>query len=235
MSLMVFGVVSVVSLTKKPLIYRLTGQSYSSYRADALDDLESLDAESKKKYVSQLTNRLRHRDNYVRKNAAYALGTLGPLAYASIPVLKEALNDSEVNVRESAASALAKLGENTEETVSDLIRVIESSAGIGAMRELQNIARVQGNRVKNQTPAIAYALSQALQNPDWLVRSYAVQAITFFASLDFDGMERTAPLLIKALNDDNANVRRNAGLALEKIGTQEALQALTLYRQAQKK
>jgi HEAT repeat protein len=45
----------------------------------------------------------------VRFNSAYSLGLLGPLAKDAVPALKDALNDSDPEVRTKALESLQKI------------------------------------------------------------------------------------------------------------------------------
>jgi HEAT repeat protein len=62
--------------------------------------------------ISVLETELQSRSGGVRRQAAGALGSIGPGARAAIPALKAALHDPEAGVREAAAAALAAVEGN---------------------------------------------------------------------------------------------------------------------------
>ena len=64
-----------------------------------------------KKMIAQLKRNREWIDWMVRKDAADALGELGPMAQEAIPALEVALEDERKDVREAAAKALEKIGE----------------------------------------------------------------------------------------------------------------------------
>jgi HEAT repeat protein len=57
-----------------------------------------------------LTRALKLPDPRVRREAALALGTLGPAAVSAVPELKDVANDQDESVRQAVAEALQKIG-----------------------------------------------------------------------------------------------------------------------------
>src|SRR5262249_52821730 len=82
-------------------------------------------------------------DPRVKRAAAYALGTFGPLAAGSIPALKEALRNKNPGVRQNAAWALGRIRDRVDGTcvaeLCDLLRdpdVLVRRDAAGALGEL---------------------------------------------------------------------------------------------------
>ena len=64
-----------------------------------------------KQKVEELIQAFQDDDWEVRRNAAYALGEIGPEAKGAVPALRQALqNQDEVGVRVSVAYALEQIG-----------------------------------------------------------------------------------------------------------------------------
>lgn len=66
----------------------------------------------------------------VRRQAARALGKMGPDAEAAVSDLTKALNDADPTVREAAAQALGKIGPAAAPAIPDLIKALEEPAPV---------------------------------------------------------------------------------------------------------
>ncbi len=73
--------------------------------------------------VSARIRQLKHRDPFVRRTAAMALGDLGPEGAEAIPSLCAALDDPDPDVRRQAANALGQIGAGA--AVPRLVRALE--------------------------------------------------------------------------------------------------------------
>jgi HEAT repeat protein len=71
--------------------------------------------------VPALITALRNQDKEIRRNAAQALGQIGPTAKEAVHALITALQDEDPNVRRLAASALGRIGPTAKEAVPALI------------------------------------------------------------------------------------------------------------------
>jgi hypothetical protein len=74
--------------------------------------------------VNELLKALEDSDEYVRRNAAFALGNIG--SETAIPGLLKALEDSDKYVRGNAVEALGKIG--TETAMTELIKCLKNPA-----------------------------------------------------------------------------------------------------------
>lgn len=109
-------------------LLRLLTSEHERVVATAAVALSNLTSEAR--VIDQLAKKLDHRDAYVRERVAYALSRVEPLSYrhsSSIPavtMLTQCLSDSDHNVREMAAYALAKIEPRSQETISELARLL---------------------------------------------------------------------------------------------------------------
>jgi HEAT repeat protein len=256
-------VLSLCLLTSAPLPAQFLGRDAVSWRRD----LESSDADT-------------------RRNAAFALGKLGPQAASSVRDLKRCLADDSPKVREAAAFALGEIGPNAADDpdVAPLLmrrlkdddyRVRRSAAfALGAINERAALDAL-ASALDDDRPAVRQsaiwslgklgassmaALKRGLTDPDAGVRREALTALEPIAKKNrslFRDLKRPlvdlvgdpeseirrkalavlidvldaddsalAPSLAKRLRDESYETRRNAALALSKIGGDDALPAV---------
>lgn len=153
----------------------------------------------------------------VRAQAAKALGERGSEAKDAVPALIRALNDRFAAVRDSAIAALSRI--NLESTVSALIqnlddpdeRVCNSAAkGLAVMIERFALPPTVNQQVFD-------ALAKAAHHSSWFVRS------TVMANLgEVAPPEPVLPILIAGLEDEEAEVRQDAAIALQCLGSAAA-------------
>ena len=141
-----------------------------------------------------------------RGSAQEELGEIGPSA---VPALIQALNDTSVNVRGGAASALGQIGPAAKAAVPDLIqalRDVNTNARKSAAIALGHIGRAAEEAVPD--------LIQALIDKDHPVRRYAAWALGRIGL----AAKAAVPDLSQALYDENTKVRQTAVTALGQIG-----------------
>ncbi|WP_293102808.1 HEAT repeat domain-containing protein [Moorena sp. SIOASIH] len=160
----------------------------------------------------------------------------------AIPELIKSLDNKNLYVRISAASALGEIG--TEATIDPLIKFLDDpdpSVRISAADALGKIgteARIeplikclhdQDYSVRRMavsalgeigTEVAINRLIKSLDDPDYSVRRMAPEA------LEEIGTEATIDPLIKLLDDDHSDVRGRAAEALGKIGTEATIDPL---------
>ncbi len=89
----------------------------------------------------------------VRKNAALALGQIGPLASASIPKLIDALHDDAWLLPGSAAWALGHIGSRAEAAVPALTEALGDESAILRMAAAEALGRI-GSAARPAVPAL---------------------------------------------------------------------------------
>ncbi|NEQ67431.1 MAG: HEAT repeat domain-containing protein [Symploca sp. SIO2D2] len=152
----------------------------------------------------------------MRKSAAEALGNLG--SPKAIPGLLNALQDEDSSfVRRSAAEALGKLG--SHETIPGLRKAIQASE-MKDSNEDSDVRRVVAERLGElDSPVAIPRLLQALEDEDFL--------IVVSAGIALGGLINRFPAeLLKALEDKNSNMRKNAALALRHMDSQQTISGL---------
>jgi HEAT repeat protein len=159
--------------------------------------------------VNELLKALEDSDEYVRRNAAFALAKIG--SETAIAGLLKALEHSHWYVRRYAAFALAKIGSET--AIARLLKALEDSD-----EYVRGNAAVALGNIGSET-AIP-GLLKALEDSDEYVRRNAAEALGKI------GSETAIAGLLKALEDSNKDVRRYAVEALGKIGSETAIPGL---------
>jgi HEAT repeat protein len=151
--------------------------------------------------VDEYIPQLKHQNDYVRQDAAAALGEIGDAS--AVPALIETLKDQHDNVRRTAAEALEKIGDAF--AVPALIEALtdeESSVRLNATKALRKI----------EDGSAVHALIEVLNDRDEGVRANAA------AALGEIGDSSAVPALIEALTDRVDSVSSNAAEALGEIG-----------------
>ncbi len=166
--------------------------------------------------LGELAEQLKSTDESMRLRAAQTLATKKD-DFKDTEKLLQALGDKSWRVRQVAVETLAERGDPN--AVSTLVNKIRNEhRDISVLNSvLKVLTQMQGDIV---TP-----LTELLQIPDEDLRGYVTLA------LGEQGDRRAIPILMRALEDDNQNVRYNAIEALGKLGAVEAtpmLLAITL-------
>jgi len=137
--------------------------------------------------LSTLVTFLLHSDKYVRRNAVWSLGKLGPQAKPALPSLCQALRDEDPRTASGAAQALGSMGEKAADAVAALAEAMRGTNVVLcrlAAKALSQVGR----------PAMATLISH-LKNHDPFVRGEAAVAIGWIGS----AAEEAVPVLIDML------------------------------------
>jgi HEAT repeat protein len=147
----------------------------------------------------------------------------------SVPVLTEALKDSDPGVRAAAAESLGRLSEYSREALPALVEAFKDKKADRFVRGYAAFAigRIGGSAARDAVPALGEALTDK-ETPEAVRRS----AATAIGALKEDGAGGAAALG-QALKDPNVDVRRAAATALGQIGG-EARTALPALKDAAK-
>ena len=148
--------------------------------------------------IDDLVRALESGTEDVRRSAARALGQLGPIATSA---LTEALDSSNAAVRRAAAQGFGWLGQIVSEKVLHNNQVKDS------------IFVTVYDRL-NSSAAAALRVALADQDPD--VRRLSAEAMGTIGPV-------AVPTLIKAINEPDADLRRAAALALERVESRSPL------------
>ena len=164
--------------------------------------------------LSSLSGRLRDPSPDVRKGAADRLGELGKPA---LPLLLDATNDSNPDVRVLACSALMKVRPDPELAIRTLIKAIKDDQPIVRRAAAWELGIAQLNlgleEGADETKATIDALRAALHDKDRDVRTAAVEALAALGRK----AEQEGEDLVNALSDRDPRVRIAAARTLLRI------------------
>ena len=160
------------------------------------------------KGVAQWRESLRESDPQARREAAEALGKIGPRAKAALPELSAALKDSDDGVRTQAVIALWAMGPDARPVVPDLAALLRGDK-ISEVRLNAAGALAVCGTARTWSPH-----SARLKDRDSSVRAAAAKALMKI------GKPATGAVgaLAEALKDKDGSVRVAAAYALAEIG-----------------
>ena len=195
-----------------PLLLKILEDPQPEQRRTAAQSLGKI---GRKAAVPALIKAVKDSDHRVRREAAWSLGMIGDDSEAARLSLISLLFDPTQDVREAAALALAQTGDaNTG--LSDLQkRLFASDTGSDTKRLA---AAALGGMAIHASSAV---VSRLLQDPDPIVRRWAVAALAEIAD-----REAATPLCLILKKDPNPGVRIEAAFHLGKIGDTAARVAL---------
>jgi HEAT repeat protein len=194
-----------------PFLTECLGHKEASYWAClALADI----GPKAKAAVPQLAKLEQREEPEVRLQALVALGQIGPAAKSAVPVIVKALqSDKSGGVRYAAAFALGQIGASDKQTRTALTKGMESDDAFMQVITAWALARVakDDKQVQEKTTAL---ILKGLTSDNVDVRRAAARA---FAEID-PPPEVAAPVLIKAIHDNDQAVISNAIDALASLG-----------------
>ena len=154
--------------------------------------------------VSGLINKLKSRDNEVRREAAKELGEKGKDAKAAVGPLTAALKDSDRFVRRWSAEALGKIGPDAKTSIPALEKLLDDGS--------QPVREAAIRAIAKMGPEALPALTKAVKSTSD-VQEVAVPALAELG-------EPAARPLADAIKDGkmNASLRRKAVAAVVKLG-----------------
>ncbi|MBN1672353.1 MAG: HEAT repeat domain-containing protein [Kiritimatiellae bacterium] len=186
--------------------------------------------------IPELVKALAHSDRRIRRQAAVALGKMGPKAQAAVPALIRALPDSGIPAREQ----LALIGKPAVPALPEQIRredatarrtAIEVLAAIGpaaqdAARELLTVLATRPEkedqcaalnaigRIAADSPEVLALLKARLDHKERAVRHAAAEAL----GREHWAMDAVAPILIEGLAEKDSTVDSELINALARRG-----------------
>ena len=165
--------------------------------------------------VEPLLQSLRDEYEWVRSNAAWALGALGE-PRAAEPLRDIVANDSDERTRTNAAVALGELGD------IDSVPLLASLLAVENPRDIRLSALVALGTLAVASDEVLEGVIGSLTDPDDEIRATSAWALGRFAH------EAALEPLIRALHDPYEWVRSYAVESLALIGGDRAKQALGL-------
>lgn len=153
--------------------------------------------------VGALAKAMRDASARVRRRAARAIGDFGGHAVPALSVLVGGLRDPDTSVRRDAAGSLGRLGSAAQSAAHGLV---------GLMAEPDTRTRiVAATALKRIGPGVIPALIEGLAHPDAELRGRCASVLGNLAPTD----PTVAAMLQTITDDEDEEVRRRAGVALE--------------------
>jgi HEAT repeat protein len=116
-----------------------------------------------------LTAMLTHNDKYVRRNAVWAMGKLGPIARVALRDLCQVLKDSDPRTASGAAQALGNMGADGAEAVPQLAEAMRGTNIV--------LCRLAAKALSQIGPPALATLIAHLQHSDPFVRGESALAL----------------------------------------------------------
>ena len=160
-------------------------------RAIVFDDAAYALASSGEPAVGPLAELLQNSDPWVRINAVFALGEIGPSARVAMPEIVKLLDDPHQQVVRQTLDAIASIGEGMDFALEHMQRLLTTSnpqwqdaevmrgwTGEDQVRLNATFALLSGINYDNDLDKIEAVLEQVLQDPNGYVPAVAVEALT---------------------------------------------------------
>lgn len=146
---------------------------------------------------------------YVRGNAAWAIGRMGDVAESEIPLLMETMHSvGHVSVRRNSVEALGNMGPAARRAVPELVKMLDNDDAVTRINTAVALWKIA------QHPRAVPFLLDALRRG---VRPSSYQAAVALGSLGAPA-DVVAPALVDALHEEDPDVRRAAARSLGQIG-----------------
>jgi HEAT repeat protein len=186
---------------------------------DKADDKPAKDVTYSGRTLKAWLADLEDSDALIREEAIEVLAQLGATAKQAVPSLEKLLKHENRSLRTRAALALWKIDGNAKPAVTALAGSLRDSGPVVRREALASLAQMGADAL----PA-APVIIDLLDDLDYMVRSHASTALSRMGSA-------VMPALLKALEDKEVRLRRNAVTMLSGyLGTtltKEHLPALT--------
>ena len=151
----------------------------------------------------------RSEQEYVRGNAAWALGRIVPGAEPAVALLAETMHSQgHVSVRRNSAEALGNLGPAAKPAVAELLKLLNDEDAIVRVNTAVALWKIQ------QHPKAVPSLLEMLRSGKSPV---AYQAAVALGRLGAEP-ETIGPALVEAFHQTDADVRRAAARSVGQIG-----------------
>ena len=168
--------------------------------------------------VTSWTERLKDPDKHVRRQAAYALGQIGPEAAKAVAALAAAADDNQLEVGWFALDALGRIGPAASRAVPEIVRIIKDSQEYSKTLPEYRLLQISGvtalGKIGANDGATIGVLDEALSSGDAVYRVTA--ALTLWR---IDGRESAVATIAGELSSKSTPAAFAAAMALlQEIG-----------------
>lgn len=163
-------------------------------------------------FVTDLAECLRtEKDTQVKIDVSTALGRIGRLAKAGVLPLTGLLKDPNADVRASAADSLGRIGPDAKSATAALLPLIDDKELLVRQRAVFALGRVEPD---DPEPTVAALVDILNKKNDPTTRLEAVVSLGLIGVKTVD----VANAIAKTLSDESTDTRKQACLALAKLG-----------------
>ncbi len=134
-----------------------------------------------------LTGFLVHSDKYVRRNAVWAIGKIGPAARPALPALCQALRDDDARTAAGAAQALGNMAAAAAPAVPALVEAMRGTNVV--------LCRLAAKALSQVGPPALDALTANLRHHDPFVRAEAALALGWMGDPAREAMSELVQLV----------------------------------------
>jgi HEAT repeat protein len=161
--------------------------------------------------VQELIDKLKSSDSDVRRDAAQALGKMGPQAKEAVPALVAALQDKNLFVRRYSAHTLGKIGSDAaKQAVPALTKTLDDKRKEVAEAAAEALGQMGTSAVKPLVKAVKDKGTET---------SVRQKAVTSLGQIGPEAREAVPALMTVLKGKDNEEVRVEAATALGNIGS----------------
>ena len=184
--------------------------------------IQGMSEKEKAALLPEFLRAMQSNNSGLRNNALVALQRYPEQAKVVIPVMINALQDSDQDVRVMAVKALNEIDPQTaakSDVVQILVECLLSSLKLPPnMPSCANEAVITLGKLHREPDLAVPALVQSLQSADIYVRQNSAHSLGEFGNR----ARPAAPALLKALEDSDVQVRKQAAAALKRIESEAA-------------
>ena len=174
-----------------PVDHVIGGERRWNERAIVFDDAAYALAAAGPAAIGVLTELLQNEDPWVRINAVFALGEIGPAAKESVTAIVKLLDDPHQQVVRQTLDAIAAIGEGMDVALPKIEHLLTSSNPDWQQREVMRgwtgqdqvrlnaaFALLSGINYDNDIDQIESILNNSLDDPNGYVPAVSVEALT---------------------------------------------------------
>jgi len=190
-----------------PYFLEILGNQDEAVLSRALDALATLGTEAIPGLIKALSI------EKAQKPAAYILGKIGPAAKKAVPALIKAAGCDDPETRREVFFALGKMGPAAKKAVPVLAKALDDPC-----EECRFAAIFALGKIGSAAKPAEKGLLEHLGGDDEFAATISAWALAQIDPTCTEAAAKSVPLLVKALEDPNPQIREEAAVALKCLG-----------------